>query len=108
MAYSEELAERVRIVLAPAGPEERRMFGGLAFMVSGHMCCGIVGEKLMLRLAPDQAERAITQAQVQPMEMAGRTMRGFVLVHPRGMETDAALRTWIGQAQDFVSTLPKK
>lgn len=84
------------------------MFGGIAFMVRGHMCCGIVRDELMLRLGVNQAQRALEQLHIRPMDSTGRPLRGFVFVDPQGLATDAELRSWLQQAQDFVSTLPPK
>ncbi len=109
MAYDERLASRVRRLLAAAGDvEERRMFGGIAFMLNGHMCCGVAGDDLMLRLGADQAQQALEEPHVRPMDFTGRPMKGFVYVDPQGSATDAKLRHWLRLAQEFVSTLPSK
>jgi len=108
MAYDEKLADRVRDVLTTEdGVTERKMFGGLAFMVCGHMACGIVGEDLMLRLGADGAERALGRPHVRPMDFTGRPMTGMVFVGPEGLR-GAALRPWVGKALGFVETLPPK
>jgi len=108
MAYDEKLADRVRDVLTTEdGVTERKMFGGLAFMVRGHMACGIVGEDLMLRLGADGAERALGRPHVRPMDFTGRPMTGMVFVGPEGLR-GAALRPWVGKALGFVETLPPK
>ena len=108
MAYDEQLAERVREVLAPLpGVVERKMFGGLAFMVDGHMCCGIVGDELMLRLGIDGAEDALERAHVRPMDFTGRPMAGMVFVSSEGLR-GAALAGWVERSTGFVRTLPPK
>lgn len=95
MPYDRDLAERVRAVLPPAGVvTERQMFGGLAFMLGGHMCCGIVGDSLMVRLDAAAAERALTEPHVRPMDPAGLG--------------DPALDHWVEAAVGYVSTLPPK
>jgi hypothetical protein len=77
VAHSERLASRVREILAEGGQvAERRMFGGLAFMVNGHMCCGIIRDDLMLRLGADQAGQALKEPHVRPMDFTGRPLRG--------------------------------
>ena len=108
MAYDEDLADRVRGVLAPEpGLTERKMFGGLAFMLDGHMCCGIVGGDLMLRLGVDGADAALARPHVRPMDFTGKPMSGMVYVAPEGVR-GKALRGWVGRARAFVRTLPPK
>lgn len=106
MAYDEQLAARVRRELA--GADEKRMFGGLAFMLHGHMCCGIVGQDLMVRVGPDRHERALARPHSRPMDFTGRPMNGMVFVGPEGTRTEASLRAWIGEAVEFARTLPPK
>ena len=106
MAYDERLAERVRgIVAGEEALTERTMFGGLAFMLGGHMFCGIVGDELMLRLGPEGADTALTRAHVRPMDFTGRPMTGMVFVAPEGLR-GAALRQWVREAAAFARTLP--
>jgi hypothetical protein len=108
MAYDEGLADRVRDVLAPqAGLTERKMFGGLAFMLHGHMCCGIVGSDLMLRLGVDGADAALARPHVRPMDFTGKPMSGMVFVAPEGRR-GTALRGWVRRARAFARTLPPK
>lgn len=108
MAYDENLADRVRrVLLGEAVLSERKMFGGLAFMLGGHMCCGVVGDKLMLRLGPEGAEAALASRHVRPMDFTGRPMAGMVFVEPDGLR-GSALRRWLEQAAAFVRTLPPK
>ena len=78
MAYDEKLADRVRDILeGDPGVSERKMFGGLAFMVDGHMACGIAGDDLMLRLGAEGAEAALQKPHVRPMDFTGRPMKGM-------------------------------
>jgi TfoX/Sxy family transcriptional regulator of competence genes len=108
MAYDEMLADRVRdIVATEPGLSERKMFGGLTFMLDGHMCCGIVGDRLMLRLGADLAEKALERPHVQPMDFTGRPMTGMVYVAPEGLR-GKALRQWVEEAAEFVRALPPK
>jgi TfoX/Sxy family transcriptional regulator of competence genes len=108
VAYDEDLAGRVREVL-PRGEEvtERRMFGGLAFMLGGHMFCGIVKDALMARLGPDAAGRALDQPYVRPMDFTGRPMKGMVFIDPDGLQGDA-LRQWVDAAVGYARGLPPK
>ncbi len=108
MAYDERLAERVRGLLQSRRLVEKKMFGGIAFMVRGHMCCGVIGEKLMVRVGPDEYERAIQRAHAAPMDFTGKPMRGFVYVSLAGLRTRAQLKSWIDRGLAFTGTLPAK
>ena len=109
MAYSAELAERVRRLLARVeGLSERQMFGGLAFMVDGRMCCGINGDDPMVRVGADAYETALARRHVREMDFTGRALRGMVYVAPAGLRTEQALQAWLEQALDFVRSLPPK
>jgi len=90
VAYDEDLADRVRAVLPPGeAVTERQMFGGLAFMLGGHMFCGVVKGTLMARLGPEAADRALELPHVRPMDFTGRPMKGMVFVDPAGLRGDA-------------------
>jgi TfoX/Sxy family transcriptional regulator of competence genes len=108
VAYDEDLADRVRAVL-PVDTEvtERRMFGGLAFMLGGHMFCGVVKDTLMLRLGAEGADHALDQPHVWPMDFTGRPMKGMVFVDPEGLRGDA-LRQWVDAAAGHARDLPPK
>ena len=109
MAYDEQLAERIRTTLADQeAVEERKMFGGIAFLHHGNMVCGVVRETLMLRLGADRAEAALDEPHARPMDFTGRPMRGMVYVDPPGFSTDDALTAWVGRALEFAATLPPK
>ena len=108
MAYDETLADRVRDTLeGDPGVSERKMFGGLAFMVDGHMACGIAGDDLMLRLGAEGAESALREPHVRPMDFTGRPMTGMVFVEKTGLH-GASLRRWVKVATAFARTLPPK
>ena len=108
MAYDKALADRVRTVV-PAGEAvtKRQMFGGLAFMLGGHMFCGVVKDTLMVRLGPGAAGRALGQPHVRPMDVTGRPMKGMVFIDPAGLQGDA-LRQWVDAAAGFARGLPSK
>jgi hypothetical protein len=110
MAYDEELAERVRAALAERVHllDERKMFGGLAFMVEGHMCCGVLGEDLMLRLGPEAAEAALEEDHVRPMDFTGRPMPGMVFAGPEAVADDGDLARWLERALEFNASLPPR
>jgi hypothetical protein len=109
MAYDEKLAARVRAVLeSRSDVEEKRMFGGLAFMVGGHMACGVVGDQLMVRVGPEAYEEALRRPHAGEMRFTGRTMRGFVMVAPAGVASQPAVGTWVRRGTGFTSGLPPK
>ena len=109
MAYDESLAGRVRALLADEMElSERKMFGGLAFMVWGNMCCGIVGKELMVRVGPEQYAAALAQPHAREMDFTGRPMTGMIMVATDGLASDEALEQWIRQSVTFVSSLPSK
>jgi len=109
MAYSERLASRIRNVLGEdEDVDERKMFGGLAFMVRGHMCCGVIRDDVMLRLGADRAEDALRERHVRPMDFTGRPMKGYVFVSAPGVNTDAKLARWLRLAREFIEALPPK
>jgi len=110
VAFDEELAQRVRDLLdGQPDVTERRMFGGIGFMVGGNMCCGVIGEDLMVRLDPEQAERLMeSEPGARPFDFTGRPMRGWLYVSPTVVAEDADLREWVGRAEDFASSLPAK
>mgnify|MGYP003548597610 CR=1 FL=1 len=108
MAYDERLAERVRAVLAGRkGVAERKMFGGVAFMINGNMACGIVKSELMLRVGVEGADAALDHPHVRQMDFTGRPMTGMVYVE-RGGLGDRELPAWVDQAAGFARSLPPK
>jgi TfoX/Sxy family transcriptional regulator of competence genes len=109
MAYDEKLAERIRTILANRPDvEERRMFGGIAFMVRGHMSVGLIGPTLMVRHEPADEEALLREPHARPMDFTGRPMRGFLYVDPPGTRTAAALRVWIQRATAWAEAQPPK
>ena len=109
MAYDEVLAERVRRALAGReGLSEKRMFGGIAFMLGGNMFCGIVKDQLMVRVGPERHGEALAQPHARPMDFTGRLMKGMVYVGPEGLRSDADLNAWLRRAVEFAETLPPK
>ena len=109
MSYDESLAQRLREQFLDRNDvEEKKMFGGLCFMVSNHMCCGIVKETLMARVGPDNYEKCLAKKHASEMDFTGRAMKGMVYVVPEGIESDSALAEWVGLCTDFVESLPPK
>jgi hypothetical protein len=84
------------------------MFGGLAFLLGGHMCVGIIGEELMVRVGPEAYDEAVRRPHARKMDFTGRPMKGFVYVAPDGLESDAALHRWIARGVRFAASLPAK
>ena len=108
MAYSEQLADRVRALLSDRDDvAERPMFGGLTFMVAGHMCCGVNGDELIVRLHPDDEDAALARPHARPMDFTARPMRGFVTVAADGLK-GGALRRWVALAVEHSETQPPK
>jgi len=110
MAYDEEVAERIRAMLARRSDvREQKLFGGLCFMVQGHMCCAVSGHGgLLVRVGPDAASAVFREPHASPVEMRGRIMGGFARVAPDGYRTASGLKKWVTRALEFVATLPKK
>jgi TfoX N-terminal domain len=100
MAYDERLANRVRQAFgARHDITERKMFGGLAFLCRGHMCCGIVGNDLMVRIPEDEIAAVMRSRHVRPMDFTGKPLKGFVYVSPPGFRTAATLRAWLARGE---------
>lgn len=109
MAYDLGLADRIRVVLGHLGDfSERKMFGGLCFLVNGHMCCGIVKTDLMLRLTPDAATAALREPHTRPMDFTGKPMKSMIYVDAAGIDSDLSLERWVRTAERAVQALPGK
>jgi len=110
MAYDLVTAERIRHLLADRHDvAEKKMMGGLCFMVKGGMCCAVSGRGgLMVRVGPEVAAKLSGEPHVKPMQMAGRTVKAFVRVMPEAYRTPAQLKKWIQRGVDFTTTLPPK
>jgi TfoX/Sxy family transcriptional regulator of competence genes len=109
MAYDQALADRVRNVLsARAEVSERKMFGGIAFMVGGNMACGVLGEDLIVRLSKDESVDALGEEGVRPFDFTGKPMKGIVYVSPERTTTDEDLAEWVEAGADLAASLPAK
>jgi hypothetical protein len=103
VSYDEKLAARIRSMLVVRDDVvEKKMFGGLCFMVGGSMCCGLTKTDFMVRVGPEQYEHALAQPHARPMDFTGRPLKGMVYVSPEGLRTDAALARWIRRGLAFV------
>ena len=109
MAYDETLAPRIRAELQTrATIAERKMFGGLAFMIGGNMCCCVTDKGLMVRVGVNAYEDALAQPHAGLMDLTGRPMKGWVLAAPEGVASDAGLAEWVTRGVEFAATLPAK
>ena len=109
MAYDEALARRLRQTLRnKRGITERKMFGGIAFLLHGHMFLGIANKSLMARVGPDNHEGALTRPGARKMDFTGKPMRGYVFVGPSGLKSPADLARWVDLCASFVAKLPAK
>jgi TfoX/Sxy family transcriptional regulator of competence genes len=109
MAYDDRLAHRVQVILAQTpNMVEKKMFGGIGYLVNGNMACGIIGESLIVRVGPDRYQEALSQPHTSIFDMTGRPMTGWVAVNPQAFDSEAALGSWVGLGLDFVATLPPK
>jgi TfoX/Sxy family transcriptional regulator of competence genes len=109
MAFSEALAERIRQRLSRRkNVEEKKMFGGLGFLLNGNLLVGVWKDSLIVRLGPDESGEALKEPHVKEFNITGRPMKNWVLVAPAGVEEDDQLSTWIQRAVKFVGALPAK
>ena len=111
MAYDERMAERVRDLLGPrSSVTERKMFGGIGWLVGGNMACGVMSTGgLIVRVPPEDAEALLAEPHVGEFGRAGaKPMRGFVVVQPEGVESDADLARWVDAGADHAASLPPK
>ncbi len=109
MAFDEVLAERVRAALSgEPNVSEKKMFGGVAFMVGGNMACGVVGDELMVRVGAGNYDDALSRPHARPMDFTGRPMRGMVYVSPSGFRSAVDLAAWVEAGASFARSLPTK
>jgi TfoX/Sxy family transcriptional regulator of competence genes len=109
MAYDEGLAQRVREALAERTDlTEKKMFGGLCFLLGGNMCCGLVGEELMLRVGREAYDEVLSREHAREMDFTGRSLRGMVYVGIDGLAEDEQMATWLEPAVGFAGGLPPK
>ncbi len=110
MAYDEDLAHRIRELLAgETRVTEKRMFGGLAFLVAGHMAVAASGQGgLLVRVGPEESDRLLDRPGVEPMAMRGRPMRGWLRVDAEALSTKRRLEPWVRRGARFAGSLPAK
>jgi TfoX/Sxy family transcriptional regulator of competence genes len=109
MAFDEKLAERVRKHIGKrSGVAEKKMFGGLAFLLHGNMSCGIHGHELIVRIDPQATDSALTEPGTRIFDIGGRRMNGWLLVGGVGIKDDAALVKWVRRGLAYAASLPEK
>jgi TfoX/Sxy family transcriptional regulator of competence genes len=107
MSYDDTLAIRVRQALSDRDDVvEKKMFGGLCFMVNGAMCCGLTQTEFMVRVGPEQYDEALAQPHARPMDFTGRPLKGMVYVAREGLRTEAQLARWVARGVAFVCAMP--
>ena len=108
MAYDLKLAERIRSQLAGIPFVERKMFGGVGFLLSGNMACGVNKNDLIVRVNPEKHSALLKKPHAKPFDMTGRPMKGWLVVEADGCKTDRQLSTWVKEGVEFALTLPVK
>jgi hypothetical protein len=109
MAFDDRLAERVRERLREReGLSEKKMFGGLAFLLNGNMCCGVHDRDLIVRLDPNSMDLALAQPHTRVFDLTGRPFKGWIVVEAVGLDDGKALAEWVRIAVDYASSLPGK
>ncbi len=109
MAFDEALERRLRSTFSDRKDVEvKKMFGGLCFMVSKHMCCGIVGDMLMARVGPEQYAKRLSEKYAREMDFTGKALKGMVYVTAEGIAKDADLQKWVDRCTKFISSLPSR
>ena len=109
MAFSEALAQRIRNILYPLqAAEEKKMFGGIAFMVNGNMTVGVISDELIVRVGLKKFETSLNKPGADLFQLTGKPMTGWVKVAPEGLNTEEHLKYWVELALEFVKTLPAK
>lgn len=110
MANDTDLADRIRELVAPlGGVEEKRMFGGLAFLINGNMSVAASGQGgLLVRVPPEDTDKLLRRAHVSPMVMAGREARGWLRIHVDAVKTKRQLQAWVIRSVDYARSLPPK
>jgi len=109
MAFNEALAERIRHRLArKKGIEEKKMFGGVGFLLNGNMLVGVWKDSLIVRLGAEEGDEALKEPHVKPFDITGKAMKGWAMVTPEGIEDDEQLKAWVQRALKFVGKMPAK
>jgi TfoX/Sxy family transcriptional regulator of competence genes len=108
MAYDIKLAERIRSQLSTVPFEEKKMFGGVGFLLNGNMACGVNKDNLIVRIDPEKQDSLLKKPYAKPFDLTGRPMKGWLVVEAKGCQTDKQLSTWVKEGVEFASILPPK
>ena len=108
MAYNIKLAERIRSELDGIPVVEKKMFGGVGFLLNGNMACGVNKDDMIVRVEPEKHAALLKKSHVRPFDMTGRPMKGWLLVEEAGVKTEKQLSAWVKEGVEFASTLPPK
>jgi len=108
MAYDLKLAERIRSKLADVPFIEKKMFGGVGFLINGNMACGVNKDNLVVRIDPEKDGALLKKPHTKPFDLTGRPMKGWLLIEADGVKTDRQLSAWIREGVEFASKLPAK
>jgi TfoX/Sxy family transcriptional regulator of competence genes len=108
MAYDEVAAHRVRALINAHNPVEKKMFGGIAFLLGGNMAVGVNKDHLMVRVGPDGHDDAVSKPHARVMDFTGKPMRGWIIVEAPGYESDDDLAGWVQRGVEFAKSLPPK
>lgn len=108
MAYNEKLAERIRAELKGIPFVEKKMFGGVGYLLNGNMACGVNKENLIVRVAPEKHAELLKRPHTKTFDLTGKPMKGWLLVKPDGYKTDKQLSAWVKEGVEFALTLPPK
>jgi TfoX/Sxy family transcriptional regulator of competence genes len=108
MAYNLKLAERIRSQLDGVPFVEKKMFGGIGFLLNGNMACGVNKDNLIVRIDPEKQETLLKKPHAKPFDLTGKPMKGWLLVEAEGCKTDRQLSAWVQEGREFASTLPSK
>ena len=108
MAYDLKLADRIRSKLDELPFEEKKMFGGVGFLLNGNMACGVNKDNLIVRIDPEKQNALLKKPHAKPFDLTGKPMKGWLVVEADGVKTDKQLNAWVKEVVEFASTLPPK
>ena len=108
MAYNEKLAERIRAELSGIPVVEKKMFGGVGFLLHGNMACGVHKQNMIVRVDPEKHNALLKKPHARPFDITGKPMKGWLVVHADGLKTAKQLSTWAKEGVTFALTLPAK
>jgi len=108
MAYNLELAKRVQTQLVRMPFVEKKMFGGVGYLLNGNLACGVIKDGLIVRVDPEKNSEFLEKPHTRPFDMSGRPMKGWLIVEPEGYKTNRQLSSWIKRGVEFALTLPPK